>query len=497
VAVLLSAESISKTYAGVRALKGVSFELRAGEVHALVGENGAGKSTLIKIVAGAETADAGTLTVGSSVVPHMTPATATALGIAVIYQQPALFPDLTVSENIALSLEPRTLWRRINWRERDARARELLQRIGATIDPQRLVATLTMPEQQLVEIAKALGADARILFMDEPSASLTEREVERLFDVVARLRQDEVGIVYISHRLDEIFRVADRVTVLRDGESVATRSRRDVDRADLIHMMVGRELSAVFPKRTIPLGDTVFEVRDLTSRAAGLHDISFAVRRGEILGIAGLVGSGRTELAETIFGLRDRDVGTVLLGGTSLALASPADAIAAGIGYVPEDRRHHGVVLDMPITANTTLASLRTVSRGGIIDRRGERAAATRFVDRLRIRATSIMQDVGALSGGNQQKVAVARWLATSPRVLILDEPTQGVDIGAKADMHALMQDLAERGLAIVMISSELPEILGMSDRILVMRKGRIAGELSRAEANQQKILALALEDAA
>ena len=492
---LLRADSISKTFSGVRALKGVSFDLRAGEVHALVGENGAGKSTLIKIVAGAETPDAGTLTVGGHVVRHMTPAIAKTLGIAVIYQQPALFPDLTVSENIALSLEPRTLWRRVDWRARDALAGELLERVGASIDPQRLVATLTMPEQQLVEIAKALGADARILFMDEPSASLTEREVERLFTVIDRLRHAGVGIAYISHRLDEIFRVADRVTVLRDGESVATLDRTALDRAELIHLMVGRELSAVFPKRSVAQGDVVFEVRGLTNRAAGVHDVSFWVRRGEILGIAGLVGSGRTELAESIFGLRGRDAGDMVLGGAPLQVATPRDAIAAGIAYVPEDRRRHGVVLDMPITANTSLANLRAVACRGIINRRTERSAAQQYVDRLRIRAASVFQDVGTLSGGNQQKVAVARWLATAPTVLMLDEPTQGVDIGAKSEMHALMQDLAERGLAIIMISSELPEILGMSDRILVMRKGRIAGELSRADATQQRILALALGD--
>jgi rhamnose transport system ATP-binding protein len=495
--VLLSAASISKTFAGVRALKGVTFELRAGEVHALVGENGAGKSTLIKIVAGAETPDAGTLTVGGNVVRHMTPATAKALGIAVIYQQPALFPDLTVSENIALSLEPPALWRRVDWRDRDRGARELLLRVGAAIDPQRLAATLTMPEQQLVEIAKAIGADARIVFMDEPSASLTEREVERLFGVIARLRAAGVGIVYISHRLEEVFRIADRVTVLRDGETVATRAREAVDRAELIQLMVGRELAAVFPKRSIPLGDVVFEVRGLGNRAAGLHDISLSVRRGEILGIAGLVGSGRTELAESIFGLRALDAGELLLSGTPIHIASPADAIAAGIGYVPEDRRRHGVVLDMPITANTSVANLGAIARRGLIDRAVERTAAEGYVNRLRIRAASVYQEAGTLSGGNQQKVAVARWLATNPAVLILDEPTQGVDIGAKSEMHALMQDLVERGLAIIMISSELPEILGMSDRVVVMRKGRIAGELTRADATQHAILALALEDAA
>lgn len=496
-ATLLQVASITKAFAGVRALNGVSFDLRAGEVHALVGENGAGKSTLIKIVTGAETPDSGTLVVSGQDVRHMDPATSRSLGIAAIYQQPTLCPDLTVAENIALSLEPKGVWRRVRWNERAGRARELLGRVGAAIDPERLVETLTMPEQQLVEIAKAIGADAKILIMDEPSASLTEREVERLIGVIARLREHGVGIVYISHRLEEIFAVADRVTVLRDGETVATRDRHQVDRAELIQLMVGRELSAVFPKRSIPHGDVVLELRNLWSRATGVRDVSLFVRSGEILGLAGLVGSGRTELAETIFGLTPSDAGEMLLRGSPLRIASPRDAIGAGIGYLPEDRRQHGVVLDMPITVNTSLANLQAISRRGLIDRRAERDAAQHYVDRLRIRAASVFAEVGSLSGGNQQKVALARWLATRPAVLILDEPTQGVDIGAKSEIHALMQDLVEGGLAIIMISSELPEILGMSDRIAVMRKGSIAGVLSRNEATQHAVLALALEDAA
>ena len=494
---LLSLRSITKSFAGVHALKGVSFDLRPGEVHALVGENGAGKSTLIKIVTGAERPDAGTLNVSGCEVAQMDPATSRSLGIAAIYQQPALFPDLTVSENIALSVEGRRMWGRVRWADRHAGALELLGRVGASIDPGRLADTLSMPEQQLVEIAKAIGSDAKILIMDEPSASLTDREVDRLCDVVSRLRSQGVGIIYISHRLEEVFTLADRVTVLRDGESIATRDRAAIDRSELIHLMVGRELSAVFPKRPIAPGDVALEVRDLTSRAAGIRNISFSVRSGEILGIAGLVGSGRTELAETIFGLRPVDSGDVLVGGLLRPIGSPRDALAAGLAYVPEDRRRHGVVLEMPISSNTSLASLRSISRRGLIDRRAERHGAERLIDRLRIRTSGAGAAAGSLSGGNQQKVALARWLATEPAVLILDEPTQGIDVGAKSEIHALMQELAERGLAIVMISSDLPEILGMSDRIAVMRRGTFAGVLSRAEATPQAILALALEAAA
>ena len=333
--------------------------------------------------------------------------------------------------------------------------------------------------------------------MDEPSASLTEREVERLFDVIGRLRGQGVGIVYISHRLDEVFTVADRVTVLRDGETIATHDRAGLTRTELIRLMVGRELSAVFPKRAVAHGDTVLELRQVSSRAGGVRNVSLSVRAGEILGLAGLVGSGRTELAETIFGLTPAEEGEILLRGSPIRIASPRQAIDAGIAYVPEDRRRHGVVLEMPLTANMSLANLPAVSERGLINRAAERAAAQRSVERLRIRAASVFAEVGSLSGGNQQKVALARWLATNPAVLILDEPTQGVDVGSKSEIHALMQDLAEGGLAILMISSELPEILGMSDRVAVMRGGSIAGILSRDEATQQAVLALALEDAA
>jgi rhamnose transport system ATP-binding protein len=490
---LLDARAITKSYAGVRALSGVSFDLNAGEVHALVGENGAGKSTLIKVMTGAVGADSGTLTVAGQPVATMNPAAARALGIAAIYQQPALFPHLTVAENIAFALEPGAVWRRIDWNRRRREAEELLDRVGAGIGADRLVESLSMPEQQLVEIAKAIGSAARVLIMDEPTASLSDTEVERLFEVVARLKSGRVGIIYISHRLEEILSIADRVTVLRDGSTVGTCSRAGLQRSTLINLMIGRELSAIFPKRAVPLGDVALELRRVTCASAGVQDVSLEVRSGEILGIAGLVGSGRTELAQTVFGLTRADSGEVLVHGRAIDVRSPADAIDAGIGYLPEDRTQHGVVPEMAVDQNVSLASLPAVARGGLIDRANERDQAARYVGQLRIKTASVSAAVASLSGGNQQKVALARWLATSPKVLILDEPTQGVDVGSKSEIHGLMQELAERGLAVLMISSELPEILGMSDRIAVMRNGRISGVLARGEATQERVLAMAL----
>jgi rhamnose transport system ATP-binding protein len=490
---LLEAKSITKSFAGVRALNNISFDLLQGEAHALIGENGAGKSTLIKVITGAIQADSGTLAIRGRQVPHNDPGIARSLGIAAIYQQPSLFPHLSVAENIALSLDRGGVWRRVNWKERNHRACELIERVGASIHPDRLVSTLSMPEQQIVEIAKAIGADAKILIMDEPTASLTEREVDNLFKIIALLRGQGAGIIYISHRLEEISAIADRVTVLRDGETVATRRLEEVDKAALIDMMVGREISAVYPKRAVPLRGEIIELRRVSNRAAGLRDISLNVRSGEILGVAGLVGSGRTQLAETMFGLTPADSGEILISGASVRVTSPAQAIELGVGYVPEDRRQHGVVLELSIASNTSLASLKMVARHGLIERNKESGLAMRYLQQLRIKAPSVYSETGSLSGGNQQKVALARWLAIDPKILILDEPTQGVDVGSKAEIHGLMMDLAERGLAIIMISSELPEILGMSDRIAVMHRGTIAGVLSREEATQQKILSLAV----
>jgi rhamnose transport system ATP-binding protein len=370
---------------------------------------------------------------------------------------------------------------------------DLLTRSGSSMEPDRVVETLSMPEQQVVEIAKAIGAGARILIMDEPTASLSDREVDRLFAVIRQLRQDGVGIIYISHRLDEIAAIADRVTVLRDGETIGTRPIEEVNREELIRMMVGRDIAAVFPKRTTNIGEVALEARNLENRELRVRGVTLSVRKGEILGLAGLVGSGRTEVAQLLFGLAQPDSGDILVNGRPVRIDSPAEAIRHGIAYVPEDRRQHGVILSLPLTANTTLATLRAVSKRGLIDNAEEYAVTRTYVDRLQVKTASIHTEAGMLSGGNQQKVAIARWLMANPQVIILDEPTQGVDVGSKSEIHGLMVDLAAQGRAILMISSELPEILGMSDRIAVMHEGVIAGVLDRARATQQNILSLAL----
>jgi rhamnose transport system ATP-binding protein len=490
---LLAVLGATKTFDGVTALRDVSFDLFAGEVHALVGENGAGKSTLIRILTGAHAPDTGSLVLDGRPVTGHTPGRARARGIAAIYQQPALLPDLSVAENIAFGLEPGAPFHRISWTERRERARELLARVGAHLHPDTAVSSLSMPEQQLVEIARALGASARVLIMDEPTASLSHREADHLLGVVRELRAAGTGIVYISHRLEELFGLADRVTALRDGRHVATRAMRETDRDSLVRLMVGRPLDAVFPKRAVPLGDAVLSVRGLSCVDSGVREVTFDVRAGEIFGLCGLVGAGRTPLARTLFGLAPATGGEIHIGGTPVRIVSPAAAIAHGIAYLPEDRRRHGVIPEMSVAANVGLASLR----GLRLDLAEEEARARGLVDQLAIKTPSVTTPVAHLSGGNQQKVALARWLATSPRVLILDEPTQGIDVGAKAEIHRLMGDLAERGVAVILISSELPEILGMCDRIGVMRAGRLEAILPRALATQERLLALALGEAA
>lgn len=490
---LLVASDIRKAFGGVHALRGVDFELRSGEVHALVGENGAGKSTLIKIITGALQADSGYVRLQGREIGGRTPGDVQALGIRCVYQQPALFPHLSVSENIALSLEAHRAGARVDWAGRARRAAELLRRLGVDLDPSREVSTLTMPEQQLIEIAKALGAEARVLILDEPTACLTQRETDALFDAIAEAKGRGAGIIYISHRLEELARVADRVTVLRDGRAVATRAMADTPRAELIQLMVGREIGSVYPKLESHPAAPALELRGVGCAATGVSGVNLTVRAGEIVGLAGLVGAGRTELANVIFGLTPADEGEIVLRGKRVVIDSPAKARELGIGYVPEDRRRVGVIGAMPIAQNVTLPVLHEVSRAGLLDHAKEDEIAEGYRKQLGVKADGVGVLVDTLSGGNQQKVALAKWLATKPSLMILDEPTQGVDVGAKAEVHRLISELAANGLAVLMISSELPEVLGMSDRVVVMSGGTVAGELTRAEATQEKILALAL----
>jgi rhamnose transport system ATP-binding protein len=490
---MLSVRGLCKSFGGVRALEDVSLHVERSEVLALVGENGAGKSTLIRILGGADTADAGTLTLDGQELPHLSPQQARALGIAVIYQQPALLPDLSVAENVALGDEPAGLFRRVDWPARRRRASELLARLGLALDPDRPARTLSMPEKQLCEIARALGAQARVLVLDEPTASLSVTEVRTLLALLRDLRAQGLAIVYVSHRLDEVFQVADRVTVLRDGKVVETRAARDLDRASLIRLMVGRELAAEAPRPIGSPGAVALEARRLGSRAAGVHDVSLAVRAGEVVGLFGLVNSGRTELARVLSGLTPADAGELRVRDTPVTLRTPRQAAALGIAHVPEDRRQHGVVTAMSVAANCTLSVLPRIRRHGLLDRGREDALARAQVERLQVKAASLQAQVATLSGGNQQKVALARALATSPQVLILDEPTQGVDVGAKAEIHARVAELAGQGLAVLAISSEVPELLALCDRIAVMCEGTIVAVLDRAQATPERLLALAL----
>jgi rhamnose transport system ATP-binding protein len=515
---LLSLSDIAVAFGGVQAVRGVSFDVRPGEVHALVGENGAGKSTLIRVMTGAVRADTGTVSIAGQTVERPEPTRMRALGVAPIYQQPALLPDLSVVENLAFGLEQGRAFRRIDWRARRARATELLARVGVVLDLDRPAGTLRMAEQQLVEIARALGTRAKVLLLDEPTAALTDVEATRLFALVRGLRADGVGCVYISHRLEEVMALADRVSVLRDGRLMATLPIAEVTRDAMVRLMVGRDVDMGLrlpgaPKLGTSAGGPTPAVRDVLAlhevgcAASRIAGVSLRIAAGEIVGLAGLVGAGRTELARVLFGLTPADAGTIAIAGQARAIRTPSDAVRLGIAYVPEDRRQHGVIGAMSVAANTSLASLgrapragqpATFRRGllarlGLLDREAERAQAQRFVGEFAIRTPSIEAPVGTLSGGNQQKVALARWLATNPRLLILDEPTQGVDIGAKAEIHRLIRTLAADGLAILLISSELTELLGLAHRIGVMRGGRLVGELDHADATEERLMSLAI----
>jgi rhamnose transport system ATP-binding protein len=509
---LLSLSEIAVAFGGVQAVRGVSFDVRPGEVHALVGENGAGKSTLIRVMTGAIRADSGTVSIAGQPIERPDPTRMRALGVAPIYQQPALLPDLSVVENLAFGLEHGRTFRRIDWRARRARATELLARVGIALDLDRPAGTLRMAEQQLVEIARALGTRATVLLLDEPTAALTDVEAARLFTLVRGLRADGVGCVYISHRLEEVMALADRVSVLRDGRLMATLPIGEVTRDAMVRLMVGRDvdLGLGLPKPARGASDggrDVLTLHDVGCAASRIAGVSLRVAAGEIVGLAGLVGAGRTELARVLFGLTPADAGTIAIDGNTRIIRTPSDAVRLGIAYVPEDRRQHGVIGAMSVAANIGLASLGRAARGdqpaafrrglrarfGILDRAAERTEADRFVAEFAIRTPSIEAAVGTLSGGNQQKVALARWLATTPRLLMLDEPTQGVDIGAKAEIHRLIRALAADGLGILLISSELTELLGLAHRIGVMRGGRLVGTLDHADATEERLMSLAL----
>lgn len=489
---LLEMLHISKQYPGVRALDDVSFELKHGEVHALLGENGAGKSTLIKILSGVQTADQGEIRIEGQPVIIDSPQKAMDLGISTIYQEFNLVPYLSAAENIFLGREPQgALPGFVDFKTLYRDAQQLLDRIRARFDVRTPVNRLSVAQQQMVEIAKALGRKTKILVMDEPTATLTEHEIEALFDLIRQLRSEGISVIYVSHRLEEIFEICDRATVLRDGRYVATRDVAELTREEIIRLMVGRELKEAIPKVKVEVGPPVLRVKNL-NRKGVLHDISLEVHRGEIVGLAGLVGSGRTETARAIFGADPIDSGVIEIEGKPVRIRSPRDAIRAGIGMVTEDRKQQGLVLGMPVRSNNTLTNLQAVSTAGFIQMRQERGVAEKYREELSIKTPTIEQTVRNLSGGNQQKVVLAKWLFAGVKVLILDEPTRGIDVRAKSEIYELMNELAARGVGILMISSELPEILGMSDRILVMHEGRIVGELSREEATQEKIMHLA-----
>lgn len=479
----LEMRNISKTFPGVKALDGVRLQAWGGEVLALMGENGAGKSTLMKILSGAYQADpGGEILIDGRPVTIPDPIAAKRLGIAIIYQELALAPNLTVAENIHLGTEPRRAGR-VDRRAMHAGCRGVLERLGATFGPGTPVGGLSIAEQQLVEIARALHADSKILVLDEPTTALSSRETERLFALVRQLRAEGIALIYISHRMAEVYELSDRVAVLRDGGHVGTLTRDELSAERLVKMMVGRDLSSFYKKEHDPQaaarGPVVLEVNGLTDGGKRVHPCSFEVHRGEVLGIAGLVGSGRTELARLIYGADPKAAGEVRLEGRPLAIAAPEDAIEAGIAYLTEDRKGLGLFLDLSCGTNINLGVIRRDARtGGVLNLAAAKRRAEGAFQMLRVRAASPLVSVGSLSGGNQQKVLLSRWLETGPKVLILDEPTRGVDIGAKSEIYRIIDDLARRGIGVVVISSELPEIIGVCDRVLVMREGRIAGEV-------------------
>jgi D-xylose transport system ATP-binding protein len=497
---LLEMKQITKEFPGVKALDGVTFDLETGEFHALVGENGAGKSTLMKILSGVYPAGTygGEIFVNDELKQFQTIREAENAGIAIIFQELSLVKELTVGENIFLGREP-SRFGVINWSELYHRATKLLQDLHLPIDPRTPVGNLGIGQQQLVEIAKALSQNAKILVLDEPTAALTESEVETLFTILGKLKSRGVGMIYISHKLDEVFLMSDRITVLRDGRTVGTQKREDLTKEKVISLMVGREVGDIFPKAAHEFGETVLEIKNLTAFESEpphkklVDDVSFSVRKGEVLGIAGLMGAGRSELLMTIFGAWfGRASGEIYVEGKRVEIDSPSEAIRNGIGFVTEDRKRFGLILEQTILENMTLAGLKQISGAFLTNRTRESIAAKSAIESLRVKANSPLTVANTLSGGNQQKVVLGKWLLTKPKILFLDEPTRGIDVGAKQEIYAEINKLAKKGLAIVMVSSELPEVLGLSDRILVLHEGKLTGEFTRAQATPEKVMVAA-----
>ncbi|MCX4732011.1 sugar ABC transporter ATP-binding protein [Streptomyces sp. NBC_01363] len=491
VAPVLALKDVSKSFGAVRALHDVSLSLLPGEVHALAGENGAGKSTLIKTLAGVHRPDSGQILLDGEPVAFHGPAAARDAGIAVIYQEPTLFPDLSIAENIFMGRQPRRGLGRIDRRAVRGTTAGLMRRLGVDLAPDRPARGLSIADQQIVEIAKALSFDARVLIMDEPTAALTGGETARLFSVVRTLRDEGAAVLFISHRLDEIFELCGRVTTLRDGRRISCEPLAGLTGDDLVRRMVGRELDALYPKQDATVGEVALSVGRLT-REGVFRDVSFEVRRGEIVALAGLVGAGRTEVAQAVFGVDRADAGEVRVDGTVLRPGSPTAAMAAGLALVPEDRRQRGLVMELSIERNIGLTGLGDVRRRGLVRRALEHDRAADWAVRLQLKYHRLADAVGVLSGGNQQKVVLAKWLATEPSVLIVDEPTRGIDVGTKAEVHRLLSSLAADGLAVLMISSDLPEVIGMADRVLVMREGRLVAELPRGSATEETVMAAA-----
>ena len=488
---VLNLIGVSKSFPGVRALNDISFALKSGEVTALIGENGAGKSTIVKILTGIYTPDTGELRVRDDVKTFTSPRDAWSSGIAAIHQETVMFDELTVAENIFMGHMPVKGSKLVDWTLMNSKAANLLKRVEASFSPDTKLKALSVAQKHLVEITRALSHDASLIIMDEPTAALSRNEIDDLFRIIAQLKAEGRAILFISHKFDEIFRVADSFVCLRDGEKVGEGPMSGVTEAKLVSMMVGRPIDQVFPKRDIAIGDTVLTVNDL-SNATEFADITFNLRKGEILGFYGLVGAGRSETMQCLFGLSKPTKGTVTLNGQTVSLTSPEQCIAAGISYVPEDRQHQGAILSLGIRENITLVSISQHVRGLFLNRDSEMKATRELGKRLDVRAANWEQRLGDLSGGNQQKVVIAKWLAAHPKVVILDEPTKGIDVGSKAAVHEFIGELAEQGLAVILVSSELPEIMGLADRVMVMKEGRIASTFNRGSWSAEAIMSAA-----